>query len=69
MHPLLKSLAPEPLEDDFDGDYLWKITRRRAVAIKQLIMNSPARGGRRQHLRERGAVPRAHPAAAPGALS
>ena len=35
-----KSLAPEPLEDEFDGDYLWKITRRRAVAIKQLIMNS-----------------------------
>ena len=39
-HPLLKSLAPEPLEDGFDGEYLWKITRRRAVAIKQLIMNS-----------------------------
>jgi len=39
-HPLLKSLAPEPLEDDFNGEYLWKITRRRAVAIKQLIMNS-----------------------------
>jgi len=39
-HPLLSSLAPEPLEDAFDGDYLWKITRRRAVAIKQLIMNS-----------------------------
>jgi formamidopyrimidine-DNA glycosylase len=39
-HPLLKSLAPEPLEDDFNAEYLWKITRRRAVAIKQLIMNS-----------------------------
>jgi formamidopyrimidine-DNA glycosylase len=39
-HPLLEKLAPEPLEDDFDGDYLWKITRRRKVAIKQLIMNS-----------------------------
>src|SRR5690348_5614799 len=39
-HPLLKSLAPEPLADGFDGAYLWKITRRRAVAIKQLIMNS-----------------------------
>lgn len=39
-HPLLKSLAPEPLEDEFDGEYLWKITRRRSVAIKQLIMNS-----------------------------
>jgi formamidopyrimidine-DNA glycosylase len=39
-HPLLRSLAPEPLENEFDGEYLWKITRRRAVAIKQLIMNS-----------------------------
>ena len=39
-HPLLKQLAPEPLEPGFDGEYLWKITRRRAVAIKQLIMNS-----------------------------
>jgi len=39
-HPLLKQLAPEPLETGFDGEYLWKITRRRAVAIKQLIMNS-----------------------------
>lgn len=39
-HPLLKGLAPEPLEDGFDAAYLWKITRRRSVAIKQLIMNS-----------------------------
>jgi formamidopyrimidine-DNA glycosylase len=39
-HPLLEKLAPEPLEDDFDGDYLWEITRRRKVSIKQLIMNS-----------------------------
>ncbi len=40
LHPLLKLLAPEPLEDAFDGEYLWKVTRRRSVAIKQLIMNS-----------------------------
>lgn len=40
LHPLLKSLAPEPLEAEFDGEYLWKVTRRRAVAIKQLIMNA-----------------------------
>jgi formamidopyrimidine-DNA glycosylase len=39
-HPLLKSLAPEPLDADFDAEYLWKKTRRRSVAIKQLIMNS-----------------------------
>jgi formamidopyrimidine-DNA glycosylase len=40
LHPLLRKLAPEPLEEDFDGGYLFRITRRRAVAIKQLVMNS-----------------------------
>ena len=40
VHPLLRGLGPEPLSDAFDGDYLWKITRRRSMAIKQLIMNS-----------------------------
>lgn len=40
LHPLLRSLAPEPLEADFDAEYLWRITRRRKVAIKQLIMNA-----------------------------
>lgn len=39
-HPLLKHLAPEPLDDAFNADYLWKITRKRKVAIKQLLMNS-----------------------------
>jgi formamidopyrimidine-DNA glycosylase len=40
LHPLLKGLAPEPLEAEFNGEYLWKITRRRKVAIKQLVMNA-----------------------------
>ena len=39
-HPLLRDLAPEPLEADFNTDYLWRVTRGRRVAIKQLIMNS-----------------------------
>ncbi len=39
-HPLLKSLAPEPLSDAFDADYLFRATRKRRVAIKSLIMNS-----------------------------
>ena len=39
-HPLLASLAPEPLEKGFDGAYLWKVTRRRRVSVKQLLMNS-----------------------------
>jgi formamidopyrimidine-DNA glycosylase len=40
LHPLLRRLAPEPFDAAFTADYLWKITRRRRVAIKQLIMNS-----------------------------
>ncbi len=39
-HPLLAGLGPEPLSEDFSPSYLEKITRRRTVAIKQLIMNS-----------------------------
>jgi formamidopyrimidine-DNA glycosylase len=40
QHPLLRSLAPEPLSDEFNGDYLAKAAKRRSVAIKQLVMNS-----------------------------
>jgi formamidopyrimidine-DNA glycosylase len=40
IHPLLASLAPEPFDEAFDTDYLWRVTRRRRVAIKQLLMNS-----------------------------
>jgi len=40
LHPLLVKLAPEPLSDAFDGEYLFRATRKRSVAIKQLIMNS-----------------------------
>jgi len=39
-HPLLRRLAPEPLEPAFDGDYLYRNSRGRRVAIKQLLMNS-----------------------------
>jgi formamidopyrimidine-DNA glycosylase len=39
QHALLKSLAPEPFDAGFNGDYLYRITRRRKVAIKQLCMN------------------------------
>lgn len=39
-HPLLAQLAPEPFDPDFNADYLWRTTRRRRVAIKQLLMNS-----------------------------
>lgn len=39
-HPLLRRLAPEPLDDDFDGDYLTRTARGRKVTIKQFLMNS-----------------------------
>jgi formamidopyrimidine-DNA glycosylase len=39
-HRLLKRLAPEPFDSRFSADYLWSVTRRRRVAIKQLLMNS-----------------------------
>jgi formamidopyrimidine-DNA glycosylase len=39
-HPLLADLAPEPFDGAFTPEYLWRITRRRRVAIKQLLMNS-----------------------------
>jgi len=38
-HDLLRSLGPEPLSDEFDGDYLWQKARGRRVSIKQFIMN------------------------------
>jgi len=38
-HPLLVNLGPEPLEDDFDEDYLWRLSRGRKQAVKTFIMN------------------------------
>jgi formamidopyrimidine-DNA glycosylase len=40
QHKLLKSLGPEPLGDEFNGDYLWTQSRGRRVSIKQFIMNA-----------------------------
>jgi formamidopyrimidine-DNA glycosylase len=39
-HPLLAKLGPEPLGEDFSGDYLWTMSRGRKVSIKQFIMNA-----------------------------
>lgn len=39
-HPLLRDLGPEPLEEDFDGLYLWQQAQGRRVTIKQFIMNA-----------------------------
>ena len=39
-HWLLRDLGPEPLGDEFGGEYLWRRSRGRRVAVKQFIMNA-----------------------------
>lgn len=39
-HPLLARLGPEPLGDEFNGEYLWQRSRGRKVSVKQFIMNA-----------------------------
>lgn len=39
-HSLLDSLGPEPLSAEFDGDYLFARSRKRAAPIKQFVMDS-----------------------------
>ncbi len=38
-HPLLANLGPEPLSEEFDGDYLYQISRGRKSPIKTFIMD------------------------------
>jgi formamidopyrimidine-DNA glycosylase len=40
QHPLLARLGPEPFSSAFNPDYLFRLTRGRRVAVKQLLMNS-----------------------------
>lgn len=40
VHPLLSKLGPEPLTDEFDGDYLHQRSRSRSAPIKTFIMDS-----------------------------
>jgi formamidopyrimidine-DNA glycosylase len=39
-HELIKSLGPEPLDDEFNADYLWAKAQKRTSSIKSFIMNS-----------------------------
>lgn len=39
QHPLLAKLGPEPLTTEFDALHLFKATRRRKAAIKNLVMD------------------------------
>lgn len=38
-HPLLACLGVEPLTDEFDGGWLYRITRGRKTSIKQVLMD------------------------------
>ncbi|CAN7523370.1 bifunctional DNA-formamidopyrimidine glycosylase/DNA-(apurinic or apyrimidinic site) lyase [Pseudoxanthomonas sp. LjRoot143] len=38
-HPLLQGLGPEPLSDDFDGDYLFDLSRGRKAPVKTFLMD------------------------------
>jgi formamidopyrimidine-DNA glycosylase len=40
QHKLISPLGPEPLEDDFDAEYLHRKAHKRQCSIKALIMNS-----------------------------
>lgn len=40
LHPLLASLGPEPLSEDFSGDYLWRKASGKKQLVKSFIMDS-----------------------------
>lgn len=39
-HPLLAGLGPEPFAPEFNGEYLWRATRRRRIAVKLALMDN-----------------------------
>lgn len=40
QHKLIKDLGPEPLSRNFDGQWLYQISRKRKQPVKNFIMNS-----------------------------
>lgn len=38
-HELLQGLGPEPLSEDFDGDYLFELSRGRKAPVKTFLMD------------------------------
>ena len=40
QHPLILNLGPEPFNDNFDGNYLWQLSRQRKMPIKHFIMTN-----------------------------
>jgi formamidopyrimidine-DNA glycosylase len=39
IHPLLYGLGPEPLSENFDGDYLFRLSRGRKAPVKTFLMD------------------------------
>jgi len=39
-HSLLCSLGPEPLTENFSGEYLYQLSRKRKVPVKSFVMNA-----------------------------
>jgi len=39
VHPLLRGLGPEPLSEDFGGDYLFELSRGRQAPVKTFLMD------------------------------
>jgi formamidopyrimidine-DNA glycosylase len=39
VHELLADLGPEPLSDEFDGDHLWRASRKRNAPVKVFLMD------------------------------
>jgi formamidopyrimidine-DNA glycosylase len=44
-HPLLARIGPEPLVSGFDGDYLFRASRQRRIAVKLLVMDQTVVAG------------------------
>ena len=40
QHPLLTKLGPEPMDNIFDGDFLYRLSRGKQSAVKSFIMDS-----------------------------
>lgn len=38
-HPLLADLGPEPFSEDFSGDYLFRLSRKRGAPVKTFLMD------------------------------
>ncbi len=44
-HPLLARIGPEPLTAEFDGGYLYRVSRSRRISVKQQLMDSTTVAG------------------------